>query len=59
MQKALRQQQNEIDDHAIYRSLARIEEVPANREILEKIAAEEMEHYRFWKKITGREMAAR
>lgn len=57
-QKALTQQQNEINDHTLYTLLALKEKDPINRKILEKIASEEQSHYTFWKKITGRELKA-
>ena len=59
LQKALHQQQNEIDDYAIYTKLSQMEKDPSNKEILEAIAAEEMEHYLFWRKITNTEKKVR
>ncbi|RUM45363.1 MAG: rubrerythrin family protein [Hydrogenimonas sp.] len=57
--EALRQQQNEIDDFTIYTKLATIEKEPNNRELLQKIADEERQHYLFWKKITNQSLTAR
>ncbi len=59
MQRAIRQQQNEIDDYVIYTELSRIEKDEKNRNLLRNIAEEEKSHYEFWKKITGRELKAR
>ena len=56
---ALRQQQNEIDDHAVYAVVAEVEEDPKNREVLLRISEQEKRHYEFWKKITGRELRPR
>ncbi len=56
MEKALKQQQNEINDYALYKALAKLEKDPHNRELFEKIATEELSHYRFWKSITSKEM---
>ena len=53
---ALRQQQNEIDDHALYAAVAKIEEDPKNRDLLRHISEQERRHYEFWKKITKREL---
>ncbi len=53
MKKALKQQQNEINDYALYMALAKVEKEPHNKELFEKIALEELSHYRFWKDITS------
>ncbi|WP_345974217.1 VIT1/CCC1 family protein [Sulfurimonas sp. HSL3-7] len=58
LKKALIQQQNEINDHALYLALAQREKEPQNREVFVKIAEEELEHYRFWEKITGQKRKA-
>jgi len=58
LKKALRQQQNEINDHTLYTILAREAKNPKNRRVLEKIAHEEKLHYEFWKKITVQEVIA-
>lgn len=54
-QEILRQQENEITEHHIYRKLAALSKNAHNREVLEKIAADELRHYGIWRKITGRE----
>jgi VIT1/CCC1 family predicted Fe2+/Mn2+ transporter len=54
-QKLLLAQKNEITEYHIYQKLAkRIKD--KNREILEKIADEELFHYNRWKNITGEEV---
>ena len=58
LEMALRQQQNEINDHALYTALARREKDAENRAVYEKIAGEEHGHYFFWEKITKRELKA-
>ncbi len=59
LDKALKQQQNEIDDHTIYRRMARLVSEDENRKILHEIAQEELSHYRFWEEITGRHLSPR
>lgn len=56
VQQALTQQQNECNDHALYTALARREKELQNRRVFEKIAREELAHYRFWTQITHREL---
>jgi vacuolar iron transporter family protein len=46
-------QRNEITEHHIYRRLARLQKSPENRRILERIADDEMRHYKQWKRYTG------
>lgn len=46
-------QKNEITEHHIYSRLARNTKNKENREVLEKIASEELAHYRFWKTFTN------
>ena len=58
LKQALRQQQNEINDHVLYLALSQKAREPDNREVFEKIAAEELGHYRFWERITGRKLEA-
>ncbi len=59
MQKALHQQQNEIDEHHIYKRLAQLEKSEHNKKILSEIAEDELRHYKFWVKITNKELAPR
>src|SRR3970282_2066745 len=49
-------QRNEITEHHIYKRLAKSVKSPQNREILEKIAADELKHYNLWKGYTRREV---
>ncbi|WP_417362232.1 VIT1/CCC1 transporter family protein [Gallaecimonas pentaromativorans] len=58
VQKALIQQQNEINDYSIYTLLARHEPDPHNVKLLHKIAEEEKAHYHFCRTITGKELKA-
>ena len=58
LKKALIQQQNEINDHAIYTALADSQEDEENKKIFQKIAKEERSHYEFWVKITKQELKA-
>ena len=48
-------QLNEITEHYIYKSLAKKVKHKKNKKILERIAKDELEHYNFWKKITGKD----
>lgn len=41
----------ELTEYYIYASLARREKKPANRELLEKLSAQEKSHYEFWKSL--------
>ena len=59
IQKALRQQQNEIDEHHIYKRLAQLEKDEHNKKILRDIAEDELRHYKFWVKITKKKLAPR
>ena len=49
-------QQAEVNDHVIYSRLAMREKDPQNKEILERIAADEAKHAAVWQKYTGREL---
>ena len=49
-------QENEITEYHIYNKIAKRIKNKNNREVLEKIANEELEHYHFWKKHTGKEV---
>jgi len=52
----LRAQRNEITEHLVYRRLARATKDPHNREVLGRIAEDELGHYHFWKEHTGQEV---
>jgi len=49
-------QKNEITEHHIYQRLAGTIESPENRQILERIAADELRHYHTWRTYTQREV---
>jgi len=46
-------QRGEITEHHVYLRLARREKDAHNREVLERIAADERRHYEFWARYTG------
>lgn len=48
-------QKNEITEHHIYTRIASVTRDPHNREVLTKIAGEELQHYDIWKRYTGRD----
>ncbi len=56
-QQLLKFQLNEITEHQIYSRLAAVIKSPGNRKVLEKIAADELKHYRIWKKYTRRDIS--
>jgi VIT1/CCC1 family predicted Fe2+/Mn2+ transporter len=49
-------QKNEITEHIIYSRLAAGVQSPENREILEKVARDELAHYQAWRAISGQEV---
>ena len=53
---ALQQQKAEITEHHIYRHLSETCKEQENRELLAKIANDELRHYHIWKNITNKEM---
>ncbi|MCP5049395.1 MAG: rubrerythrin family protein [bacterium] len=54
--KILASQKSEITEYHIYKKLAKRVKNEENREILERIAHEEHNHYKMWKKYTGKEV---
>jgi VIT1/CCC1 family predicted Fe2+/Mn2+ transporter len=56
-QKLLTYQRNEITEQQIYARLAKAAASPPNRQVLERIAGEELDHYRLWKTYTGQDVA--
>ena len=54
--EALKAQRNEITEHEVYRRLAERDE--KNREVLERVAEDELEHYKTWKNVTKKEVRA-
>lgn len=49
-------QRNEITEYHIYRELAKVTKDSANREVLNRIAADELRHYEQLRKATGRDI---
>lgn len=49
-------QRAEITEHTIYLRIASATADAGNRAVLERIAAEELEHYRIWKGYSGRDV---
>ena len=47
-------QRNEITEHYIYTRIAGVTADPHNREVLYRIAAEELTHYTIWKQVHGK-----
>ena len=54
--KLLTFQRTEITEHHIYARLARAVKSPENRQVLARLAQEELDHYEFWRERTGREV---
>lgn len=52
-------QRVELTEHHIYTKLARIIKSTENRQILEKISADELHHARLWQDYTGQELKPR
>jgi VIT1/CCC1 family predicted Fe2+/Mn2+ transporter len=50
-------QRNEITEHHIYLRIAQVTPDPHNRDVLSRIAAEELKHYAIWKQYTAKEIA--
>jgi len=55
MDKILKYQRNEITEHVLYAALAKRVK-GKNSEVLKKISADELRHYHYFKKVTGREV---
>jgi VIT1/CCC1 family predicted Fe2+/Mn2+ transporter len=53
--KLLALQKGEITEYHIYSMIARITPEPGNRDVLGRIAQEELGHYRIWRRYTGRD----
>ncbi|MCS7178703.1 MAG: VIT1/CCC1 transporter family protein [Anaerolineae bacterium] len=49
-------QRAELTEYHIYTRLARTVRSPENRAVLERIAADELRHSRYWSRITGQEV---
>lgn len=50
-------QRNEITEHHIYTSIAQVTPELHNRDVLTRIAGEELQHYTVWKQYTCRDIA--
>jgi len=55
-QAILDAQKGEIEQHLIYKKLAKSAKDVHNRKVLESIAVEELDHYDFWKKYSLKEI---
>lgn len=53
--KILTFQRNELTEYLIYQKLSLLEKNRDNKEVLRKIAGDELRHYSIWRKITGEE----
>ena len=49
-------QKNEITEYHIYAKIAAITPEPGNRDVLVRIAGEELGHYHIWRRYTGQEV---
>jgi VIT1/CCC1 family predicted Fe2+/Mn2+ transporter len=49
-------QRDELTEHNIYKMLAQVTDNPENKRILEKIADDELQHYRLWKIYTQQDI---
>jgi VIT1/CCC1 family predicted Fe2+/Mn2+ transporter len=56
LEKLLALQQNELTEHHIYTKIATITPDPGNRDVLLRIAQEELGHYRIWRRYTGQDV---
>jgi len=56
-QRLLLLQRSEITEHHIYTKIAAATPEPGNRDVLTRIAAQELEHYGIWKRYTKQEVA--
>lgn len=55
-QQLLKAQKTEITEHLVYMNIARNIKDQNNREIVEKIGADEKRHYGIWKSYTGKDV---
>jgi VIT1/CCC1 family predicted Fe2+/Mn2+ transporter len=56
IQKLLVLQKNEITEHHIYLRIAAVTREQKNRDVLLRIAQDELEHYRIWRRYTGQDI---
>ncbi|MCR4428641.1 MAG: VIT1/CCC1 transporter family protein [Caldiserica bacterium] len=52
----LKAQRNEITEHYFYSRISKAVKDSANRSVIEKIAQDELRHFEFWKRHSGREI---
>ena len=52
-QRLVSAQRNEITEHHVYSRLAASEKDPHNRDVLQRLAEDELRHYEFWAERTG------
>jgi VIT1/CCC1 family predicted Fe2+/Mn2+ transporter len=50
-------QRGEITEHHIYKKIAAVQKDSRNRDVLERIAQQEIGHYAIWKQYTGQDVA--
>ncbi len=55
--RLLESQRSEITEYHIYRKLASVTGDPGNRNVLERISDGEKDHYEYWKRFTGEDVA--
>lgn len=55
-EKLLVYQRDEITEHQIYGKLAEVDKSPENRQVLERISADEKRHYDLWAAYTGQDV---
>jgi len=55
-ERILTYQRNELTEHHVYRRLATLTLTPHNQRILDDIAADELRHYRHWRRHTGQDV---
>ena len=56
MEKMLEFQKTELTEYHVYKNLARITDNNKNKKTLETISQDELDHYRFWKNQTNKEV---
>lgn len=54
--RLLASQRSEITEHLIYEKLSHCTKDPHNREVLERISADELRHYKLWETHTTTEV---
>ena len=54
MAQIYQQEINEITEYHIYKELATLSKDPENKKVLSEIAQQELAHYHYWEKITGK-----